>query len=1130
MGIQEDITKYLREHPKKKAREIATEIRAERSEVNSVLYRFKGRLFQKSNDHRWTLIDQGAGPQRRAGGRQAPANAVLDTDLAKLSRYYLACIAKDVDRDLSEFASSRYDDLKYAEFSDLPFLAEQPDGVWAAPSVQRVLTRFRQERRQLALYVGFPTRLVHIRARSGWEGFRIEPLLAFEYRIESPGGSPELVDERPEINLKALRQLTGADGPEIFDESLQLQEELGLDVESVSPDDLEDILSALAEIRPDWPWREQIDAASLSTDPSLGSLSTEGIYNRAVLLTAERSPFTQGLEKELTELQRVPANRYATTAVGTWLSPDDAPTSGSADDAPLLEVLPLNTEQREAVKRSLTRPLTVITGPPGTGKSQVVTSILVNCAWRGQKVLMASKNNKAVDVVETRVNGIGPRPILLRLGSNQYQTRLAEYLAALLAATTEDHEQAAYTRIESEHQGKVSERGDLQRRLMELVDLRNQVDEEEQSVEQFRQKLGDAKFHNVARANAAQYQSDIENARAAVRDATRDRQGFFAQLFWSFLASGRVQLANEAVARLSKLAQQLELSAPPRISQSEDIGRQSQFLTALDQRIQAAKQIRKYFRDLKKLGELPAPEHVSRLSLEIDNELGSICHELWQLWLRLHPSRLSPTERRLLGDYKALLEMISKANEEGRRLGGDVFRRFYQIFPQLTSILPAWAVTNLSARGRLPMESGFFDLLVIDEASQCDIASVLPLLYRCRRAVIIGDPQQLRHITQIAPQLEQQFLVHHGILDVGARWSYTGNSLFDLAASLTESGDVITLRDHHRSHADIIGFSNDAFYEGQLRVATKYNRLRFPSGDGPAVRWTSVTGQVKRPSGGGAINQAEAKAVVTELERLLVEQRYEGTIGVVSPFRAQANRIRDLVQQNDRLMASIGQSELLVDTVYKFQGDERDVIIFSPVVSADTPRTALGFLSGNQNTFNVAVTRARAALIVVGDQGACTQSGVPHLAAFSRYVSNECRNGNSIPDAATVFGPKYPTVTHPERVSSWEKKFYEILYEQEFRPIPQYAVEQYHLDLALVAGDRRLDIEVDGEQYHRAWDGELALRDQIRNRRLIELGWDVMRFWVYQIRDETEQCVQRVRQWWADHGDVKQVQGARDAK
>ena len=86
------------------------------------------------------------------------------------------------------------------------------------------------------------------------------------------------------------------------------------------------------------------------------------------------------------------------------------------EDRPILEVLPLNTEQRQAVVQGLAAPLTVVTGPPGTGKSQVVTSLLANLAWQGGSVLFSSKNNHAVDVVESRVNDLGPQPLLAAPG------------------------------------------------------------------------------------------------------------------------------------------------------------------------------------------------------------------------------------------------------------------------------------------------------------------------------------------------------------------------------------------------------------------------------------------------------------------------------------------------------------------------------------------------------------------------------------------------------------------------------------------------------------------------------------------------------------------------------------------
>jgi very-short-patch-repair endonuclease len=208
--------------------------------------------------------------------------------------------------------------------------------------------------------------------------------------------------------------------------------------------------------------------------------------------------------------------------------------------------------------------------------------------------------------------------------------------------------------------------------------------------------------------------------------------------------------------------------------------------------------------------------------------------------------------------------------------------------------------------------------------------------------------------------------------------------------------------------------------------------------------------------------------------------------------------------------------DLLIDTVHRFQGDECDVMLFSPVISKDSPKGAIGFLSGNGNLFNVAVTRARAALVVVGDRNAARSEGVEYLAKFVGFIDglkDDGRSATGMDGNAVDHGPIYPNVSRPELVSDWEKRFYVELYREGLRPIPQYDVEKYILDFALVQGDRRLNIEVDGERYHRAWNGELLRRDQLRNMRMIELGWDVMRFWVYELRDDMPGCIARVKCW-----------------
>jgi very-short-patch-repair endonuclease len=505
-------------------------------------------------------------------------------------------------------------------------------------------------------------------------------------------------------------------------------------------------------------------------------------------------------------------------------------------------------------------------------------------------------------------------------------------------------------------------------------------------------------------------------------------------------------------------------------------------------------------------------EDIARQRTALAEQIAQNSQRLWRDWVQLAPTRLSAQQRKDVADYAAVLQLTTGPDAE--RVHASVRQRARALQAKVTELFACWAVTSLSARGRVPLEPGYFDLVVIDEASQCDIASALPLLYRAKRSVIIGDPQQLRHISALSRPRDSELQHKHGLVESRLGWMYSVSSLYDIAAGVVPPANVVNLRDHHRSHADIIEFSNRKFYEGRLRVATRYRSLKRPKNGEPGIVWHDVRGRVVRPSSGGALNQTEAQAVLAALEDLLVKRQYEGTVGVVTPFRAQAQILQQLVQESDTLQHVRDKSDLLVDTVHRFQGDERDVMLFSPVVSDGAPVGALAFLRSNGNLFNVAITRARGLLYVVGDRSAAASSGVDYLSDFAGYVASLAQPGDvGAKEAVAPMGPEFPRVAKPEQVSDWERMLYRALYAAGIRAIPQFAVEQYDLDFAVIVGKRRLDVEVDGERYHRSWTGELCLRDQLRNQRLIELGWEVRRFWVYQVRDNLADCVAAVAKW-----------------
>lgn len=1033
----------------------------------------------------------------------------MDTPLARLCAYYLDCLAAEDPEGfgVSAYASSKHD-LDYVEIAAHPLLS--PVGLstmFEEDGVRRLVEELRRKQGDWDLFLGYPVLVHRVRGRSGWEGNIVIPILIWPLEKEQDRSyaAYTLSDEVPQPNLRAFKHLLegGLDNQSIIEQVASLQEELGIDDSCEDVPEINEIASRLRKSSPSWPWRERVNVSRLAKNPKLSGELEVGIYNRTILITTKRPTYTRGLEWELQALQQIPESTYANTALGQWLNGKDV-GSHPDDASPLIEIFPLNAEQRQTVRQGLQNELTVVTGPPGTGKSQVVSSLLINAAWKGKQVLFASKNNKAVDVVEERVNGLGPRPALIRMGSREHhRAKLAEYLSQLLSATAGENERKAYETALAAHEVTAGRFHRLTEREREIVDLRNRVDALEQAAEPARRAVGNTSFSQwAATRDIEAFDKQLRDLKAALWAADYSRQPFLTKMLWGLVGEGRSKRLNAVVEGCQPLFRDAQINWPEEYSR-ELAQIWAEPVAKLEEWLSQARSAREYFSSLMLLNEASSLEKIAEERCRMSEDLEQHSKSLWEHWLNLTPDRLTPNDRRLLGDYAAALKM-------------DTDWRLRDRLSHIVNALPCWAVTSLSARGRIPFQPGFFDLVVVDEASQCDIASALPLLYRAKRAMVIGDPHQLKHISTLQRQ-DEQLLARHAVGRIGIGWSYSTTSLYDLATHVCRSEDIVRLKDHYRSHAQIIGFSNQRFYEGVLRVATRYENLRRTNPGGPAIRWIDVRGQAlrgqaRRPGGGSAVNEEECQAVVAELRRLALEQGYKGTIGVVSPFRAQVERIQYLIGRDERLSFALERREFLVGTAHGFQGDERDVIIFSPVVTLGMENGATNFLSKNYNLFNVAITRARAALVVVGDRVAVANSGIEHLEKLPEYVDSLVGTPRR-ETAAADLGPTYPPVDNLEQVSDWEKQFYEGLYAAGLRPRVQYPVEQYLLDFALLAPGRKLDIEVDGERYHKNWDGELLRRDQIRNQRLIELGWDVMRFWVYQIRDDFDACIAKVQAW-----------------
>ena len=875
------------------------------------------------------------------------------------------------------------------------------------------------------------------------------------------------LDEELLINKDIIDKYSTNEKTENIYELRELEAELGFTDGHAAFEDLSEKVSLLRTIRPDWEWKDDLNIENLKKGP-INIDDADGIINRAILFAKEPTPYTVGLSNELANLESWGDLDIRHSILWKFLHKQFYKNPPYKKE--ILEVLPLNDEQEQAVRSALSADVTLIAGPPGTGKTQVVANLIINAAIAGQNVLFTSKNNNAVDVVVKRVNALNKDlPLILRYEKSAKQC-ISDYtqLWEKAIAKNESYNNAieAYKRVYSSYDAKRTQK-------LQIVDNRNRLDELEQSVCAIRDK-----YKHLIGVLSEDEVNDVKNAYEVFFDSRKSLQEGPGRLLDKlFKERWEKRIANELnnviLSVNSFMAKYYPgLSITPQMTEREWISFDNEYKSLIDDLSLIANYngLLTQMCDSASLEQLDAammPEHV---------ELQAKAKKAWNSWLNQHISSFNTQNRGELHDYISLLE----------------HNRVDEYTPTLKKMIPVSAITSLSARRRLPFREAIYDLLIIDEASQCDIASMIPLMMRAKRVAVIGDKQQLNHICLLSKQTDLSLILSN---DIEPRWSYRGSSIYDLAESMTEAENIIQLRDHHRSFLDIIQFSNQEFYDNTLRIATDYSRLQSPNNGKPilGMQWMNVRGKTIRPETGGAYNLQEVEGVIRILRRLALELEFDGSIGVTTPFHLQAEMITKALERDSELRNYLElHNKILIDTVHKFQGDERDVIVFSPVVSDGTKSQSLMFLKSTGNLFNVAITRARALLVTVGDKQYCKKCGVSYLEHFAEYSCGE---------------------NAPIESSEWEHILQKALSDAGIPVNAQYHVDKYYLDLALFYNGKKLDIEVDGAMYHQTWTGELSYNDQLRNQALMREGWDVIRFWVQQVRDQLPWCVSQIKKW-----------------
>ncbi|UII25338.1 AAA domain-containing protein [Fulvivirga maritima] len=580
----------------------------------------------------------------------------------------------------------------------------------------------------------------------------------------------------------------------------------------------------------------------------------------SMLGVVAKSSNTRGVLNELKEM--ITEEEYS-APLQYLLDENPAISSTSGDYIKGRIPVILSEAQQVILKSGAEHPVTMIVGPPGTGKSYTIGALAIEHMSRGESVLIASRTDEAVDVIISKVaSQLGIDRCVIRGGrKRRYLTPLMRFLKALLS-------RANKLRYLIEEFG-IAGRMDAFKLAKRITELKGKLQELEEDTRTLEESLI----------------LEVDNEMRWGDYLSKEREGL-----WNWLKTEYLDLRNRYQTPVWKISERLGEADEQKIEQTLE-------LIKLKYVFQILEVLEHNWNDIKQFRE--------GLGLASDTETLKLFSKI---------------------DFKAILKAF-----------------------------PIWAVTMADVKDVLPFTKEMFDVVIIDEATQCDIASCLPLMQRAKRVVFAGDPCQLKHVSFLSTDLQTIFREKHGLQAMNPEHlNDRSKSILDLVMSKLHSGDQIAMLDEHfRSVEPIIAFSNQQFYDNNLHIMTSR-----PDHQPDSIVMEMCEG--KREKRG--YNEKEASLIIKRIRTLIDEE--EGleagiatSVGILSPFRGQVDYLGELLV-NAFTISEIEKHQLRVGTAYSFQGEERDIMHLSFAVDKDTHHSAFIHLN-KEDVFNVSITRAR---------------------------------------------------------------------------------------------------------------------------------------------------------------------------
>lgn len=608
-----------------------------------------------------------------------------------------------------------------------------------------------------------------------------------------------------------------------------------------------------------------------------------------------------------------------------------------------------NLSQKKATEKALTNQISVIEGPPGTGKTQSILNIIANAIINNKTVAVVSNNNSATANVMEKLDKYGLEFIAAYLGNKENREEFFQF------QETFAYPDMSNWIIEAEELGKIKEK--LKNSQEELDDMLGK----QNKLAKLKQELSE---HSIEAEYFSQYYQK-ENIKSI------SYKSFFPKTssnVMSLLLDINLTLVEQETFRLRNKLKNLFshgiYSFKFYKNSTEDI---VEYLNKLyyDQRL-----------------------------IELKEEIKSLSRTLEKYNFKTSMKEYSEDSMKLF--KHSLGEKYKKNNRRPQFTKDDLWKNFDSFIKEYPVILS----TTHSLRS-CASQNFLFDYVIIDEASQVDIVTGALAFSSAKNAVVVGDLKQLPNVVTSEVQSKTDMIFKE--YNLHEAYNYADNSLLSSITKLYEDIPKTLLKEHYRCHPKVIDFCNKKFYNNELIILTNEEEQ-----DKPLLLYNTMKGNHAR----GNFNQRQIDVIVEEVIPQLKAEEKNKSIGIISPYRMQVEELKKV----------IGSKNIEVDTVHKYQGREKEIVILTTVANE------INDFIDDPNLINVAVSRAESKLILVAtDNNELKEnSNIGDLVKYIKYNNFEVINSN----ISSVFDLLY---------SSYSDKLLELM--SKSRKVSKYTSE-----------------------------------------------------------------------------------------